>query len=238
MKYSAPWILASLLLVGCASSPEQKQAISDYFKCVDKNAANFDDGKSSVGDIASAAIFACKSSERLANPWGGEIGQSNQRTLREHAYAVAINSITNLRKNAPSDTSSQNSSIADISTSQTSPKQLNGPKNAEADKLCKDYYYGINTLKDYQSALKWCRISAQSGYTPSQYILAAMYILEQGVSIDLPRGLVWQSLAATSGIEAVIKGRDLLAERLTSQELDEAKIILQACLAQNWNYCY
>ena len=91
------------------------------------------------------------------------------------------------------------------------------------------YDTGQGVPQDYKEAATWYRKAAEQGYAPAQYNLGAMYANGEGVPPDDVLAYMWFSLARTQGNEIVIENRDLIAERMTHEQIVEAQI-----LAREW----
>jgi hypothetical protein len=68
-------------------------------------------------------------------------------------------------------------------------------------------------------------------------MLGTMYATGQGVAKDLVQAHMWLSLAGTQGNEATRQGtlrtRDLLAEQMTPEQIQEAERLARDWTAQN-----
>lgn len=98
-----------LFISGCAAKkdPDSSKNIQNYFLCAEEKAIQMDDGFSNVGDLATAAIFACGEYEAKANPFRereyyNKYRSEVRRTLRENSFSRAVKSVTkNRRENSP-----------------------------------------------------------------------------------------------------------------------------------------
>ena len=96
------------------------------------------------------------------------------------------------------------------------------------------YYNGNGVPQDYQEAVRWYRALAEQGDTGAQNKLGSMYEKEQGVPQDYIQAHMWYNLAAASRLttddrEKAARNRDLLAEKMTSEQIAEAQR-----LAREW----
>lgn len=92
------------------------------------------------------------------------------------------------------------------------------------------YYNGQGVPKDYVMAVMWYRKSADQDYSPAQLNLGLMYVNGQGVRPDYVQAHMWLNLAATGfpasdkeGSGEATKDRDLLAARMTPEQIAEAQ---------------
>ncbi|MDB4127545.1 sel1 repeat family protein, partial [bacterium] len=82
---------------------------------------------------------------------------------------------------------------------------------------------GDGVPKDYTEAVKWSRKAAEQGNAMAQYNLGLMYAKGDGVLKDYATAYMWVNLAAATGSEKSAKGRDLLAERMTKEQIAEGQ---------------
>ncbi len=91
------------------------------------------------------------------------------------------------------------------------------------------YYYGLGLPRDYIQAVAWYRRAAEQGDAFAQFHLGAMYGEGRGVPRDYVQSYKWSSLAAAQGNETASKYRDITAERMNREQIDEAER-----LAREW----
>jgi len=96
------------------------------------------------------------------------------------------------------------------------------------------YDKGQGVPQDYAEAAKWYRKAAGQGLADAQYNLGVMYEKGQGVPQDYVRAHMWFNLAASRfaprfGREAAVKGRDIVAAKMTPAQIAEAQR-----LAREW----
>ena len=98
--------------------------------------------------------------------------------------------------------------------------------------LAVSYAKGNGVAQDYAEAANWYRKAADQGNGAAQRNLGAMYLEGQGVPQDYVLAYVWLDIAANtlSGAdrEAVTKERDLIATKLTPEQLLRATQMLHA----------
>jgi len=92
------------------------------------------------------------------------------------------------------------------------------------------YAEATGELRSVEEAAKWFESAALQGQPHAQYKLGILYVNGNGVSKDFVQAYMWLSLStrsiAGSGSEAV-RQRDLLAARMSSSQVAEAKKLVQ-----------
>jgi TPR repeat protein len=64
-----------------------------------------------------------------------------------------------------------------------------------------------------------------------------MYAKGQGVVQDDTRAHMWYNLAATGGDSVAVKSRDIIAAKMTPQQIAEAQKLARECQARNFKNC-
>ena len=82
---------------------------------------------------------------------------------------------------------------------------------------------------DYATALRIFRQFADQGYAPAQNNLGVMYHFGKAVTQDYVHAHMWYSLAAARGEKVASKWLDILAEKMTPDQIAEAQK-----LAREW----
>ncbi|MGI9444324.1 MAG: tetratricopeptide repeat protein [Rubripirellula sp.] len=85
------------------------------------------------------------------------------------------------------------------------------------------YANGIGVAKDYAESVKWYRLAADQGLAAGQYNLGVMYGKGQGVPQDDAEAYVWLFVAAAGGYADAVKDRDIIAGRLTPEQLSQGQ---------------
>ena len=106
-----------------------------------------------------------------------------------------------------------------------------------ADQGDADAQYNLGTMyrdgegvpRDYAEALKWFRKAAVQGDARAQASLGIMYTIGSGVPQDYVLALMWSNLAASQENEGAISLRELVASKMTPEQITEAEI-----LAREW----
>ncbi len=99
------------------------------------------------------------------------------------------------------------------------------------------YSKGRGVAQDYAEAVRWYRLAAAQGLASAQFGLGAMYGNGQGVAQDYVRAHLWSNLAAAQGRADAVKNRDIVAKRMTSQQIAEAQKLARECQARNFKNC-
>ena len=119
---------------------------------------------------------------------------------------------------------------------------------------------------DYTNAIILLRPPAEQGDVGAQYNLAVMYSLRhhqndnkrkwyhptflsmydqvrkliqwfKGVPEDKVLAYMWWNLAAASGSEKASKNKDIIAERMTSSQIEKAQELSRECFKKNYKDC-
>ena len=96
---------------------------------------------------------------------------------------------------------------------------------------------GQGVVQDNVDALKWYRLAAAQGDAAAQYNLGVMYTKGQGVLQDYVRAHMWFNLAAVSGSAEAVKNRDIVAVKMTPQQVADAQKLARECQARQFKGC-
>ncbi len=91
------------------------------------------------------------------------------------------------------------------------------------------YADGEGVPQDDAEAVKWYRKAAKQGDAYAQYNLGVMYDKGRGVLQDYAEAARWYRKAAEQGDETARKNRDIVAKRMTPEQIAEAQR-----LAREW----
>ena len=99
------------------------------------------------------------------------------------------------------------------------------------------YYKGTGVPQDYKEAVKWYTLAAEQGIDEAQYNLGVMYTLGQGVIQDSVYAHMWANIASSNGLEKARETRDIIAERMTPSQIEEAQKLARKCVAKKYKGC-
>lgn len=99
------------------------------------------------------------------------------------------------------------------------------------------YANGYGVEQDHAEAFKWFRLAAAQGERDAHFKLGVMYSNGQGVIQDNVRAHSWFNLAAEAGHEEAPKNLDIIAKRMTKEQLAEAVSMAQKCLKSKFRNC-
>jgi hypothetical protein len=100
---------------------------------------------------------------------------------------------------------------------------------------------GHGVPQDHAEAAHWYRLAAQSGYAQAQYNLGLLHAAGEGVPQDNVMAHVWFNLAAaqfpesdTRNRSAAIRSRDVVASKLTPEQLAQAQRLAREWKPVRW----
>jgi len=114
---------------------------------------------------------------------------------------------------------------------------------AAAGNAAAQYYLGMayengdGVAQDYAAATKWYREAAEQGSAQAQYRLGALYEYGKGVSQDYERAFMWFDLSSVSGKYFGVTRRELVAKKMTREQIDDAKKMEQDCREHHLSGC-
>ncbi len=85
------------------------------------------------------------------------------------------------------------------------------------------YRRGKGVPRDYKQAVYWYTKVAEQGDARAQFNLGLMYYKGEGVAKDDVRAYVWWAFAASQGHDEGRNNRDILGQRMTSEQIAEAQ---------------
>jgi TPR repeat protein len=91
--------------------------------------------------------------------------------------------------------------------------------------------------QDYAETVKWYRLAAAQGVANAQNNLGRMYNNGEGVTQDYIRAHMWLNLSAASGDASNLKNRDIIARKMTSQQITQAQIMARDCQHKKFKGC-
>jgi len=101
------------------------------------------------------------------------------------------------------------------------------------------YWYekGRHLVQNYSEALRWYKLASLQGEAGAQHNLAMMYGEGRGVGPDIIQAHKWFNIAATQGDNDSVRGRDIVAARMTLQQVTEAQRLAKRCMESNFKNC-
>ena len=100
------------------------------------------------------------------------------------------------------------------------------------------YSNGQGVVQDYAEAVRWFKLAAAQGHAHGQTGLGAMYYDGKGVLQDYIRAHMWWNLAAVNGESIAVKNRDIVANKMTPQQVEQAQKLARECQARNFKNCH
>jgi TPR repeat protein len=102
--------------------------------------------------------------------------------------------------------------------------------NSEAQNgLGRMFYKGNGVNQDYHQAFKWFSKAAEQGLHQAQGVLGIMYYEGEGVPQDYVLSHMWFNIAGVNGAENAMMGRDMVAKKMTTSQIEKAQL-----MAQEW----
>jgi TPR repeat protein len=102
-------------------------------------------------------------------------------------------------------------------------RAADGGSRAAQHDLSVMYAHGEGLQPDPTEGARWCRIAAERGDRRSQFRMSHLYLHGQGVDQDAVEALYWAELAARQGHKGALAKRDVLAARMTAQQIADVR---------------
>ena len=99
------------------------------------------------------------------------------------------------------------------------------------------YDNGQGVVQDYAEAVRWYKLAAAQGYASAQYNLGFMYATGQGVVQNNVQAHMWFNIAAVKGDKDAVKNRDIVANKMTAEQVGQAQKLAKECQARNYKNC-
>jgi uncharacterized protein len=96
---------------------------------------------------------------------------------------------------------------------------------------------GLGVAQNYAAAVEWYRRAALQGHVAAQYALAMMYDNGEGVAKDYVKAHALSNMAAANGDNFAARNRDIIATRMTPDQIAQAQALASICMAQNYKDC-
>jgi len=126
----------------------------------------------------------------------------------------------------------------DYSTAFTTFKQLASSGDANSQFQLSLLYSGGKGVKvDAVQALYWLRQAATHGNAQAQSNLGVAFNMGRGVPQDPIKAYAWLSIAVAAGDSIAATNRDVVARKLSPQQLEQAKGLAKDCQQGNLKPC-
>jgi len=99
------------------------------------------------------------------------------------------------------------------------------------------YEKGQGLAQDYKEAVRLYRLAAKQNSNRAQVNLGTMYYLGTGVLQDYARAHMWFNIAAADGASEGAKNRDVVAGKMTAQQVEQAQRMARECMNSNFKNC-
>ena len=99
------------------------------------------------------------------------------------------------------------------------------------------YKHGTGVTQDYKQVFKWYTLAAEQGDASAQNNLGVMYYNGKGVTQDNIYAHMWFNIASSNGSGNASENRDILAQKMTKEQIVEAQKLARECVAKNYKGC-
>jgi len=99
------------------------------------------------------------------------------------------------------------------------------------------YANGKGVARDYKESVRWVRLAAAQGDVDAHYNLGVHFVRGIGVSQNLIKAHMWFDIAAVSSDAIPLRNRELVAAKMTPQQISEAQNLASECQARNFKNC-
>ncbi len=120
----------------------------------------------------------------------------------------------------------QNSAKAKLLFRKAAKSYREGAQRGEAEAqngLGTLYKIGWGVPQDFAEAVKWFRLAVEQGNATAQSNLGDMYNKGNGVPRDYVQAHMWFNLAAAQGRKSAFESLDVVAQRMTPEQIAEAQ---------------
>jgi TPR repeat protein len=100
-----------------------------------------------------------------------------------------------------------------------------------------NFFTGSGAVRNYKEAVKWYRLAAVQGDGRAQFMLGVAFENGQGVVQDYKKAHIWFNLAAVTGDSFSAKARDIVAQRMTAEQIGEAQTMARHCIERKFKGC-
>jgi TPR repeat protein len=94
-----------------------------------------------------------------------------------------------------------------------------------------------SVIRDDDEAAKWHRLAAEQGSAFSQNNLGYLYERGNGVIQDFGSAHMWFNISSANGDSRGSRNRGEIEERMTREQIVEAQLLAQRCMASNYQDC-
>jgi len=99
------------------------------------------------------------------------------------------------------------------------------------------YAAGTGVKADHKQSLYWLRQAATRGNTQAQSNLGNAFHMGRAVAQDSIKAYAWLSMASAGGDSIASTNRDVVARKMSSQQLEQGKALAHECLQGNFKPC-
>ena len=99
------------------------------------------------------------------------------------------------------------------------------------------YANGQGVIQDYAEAVRWYKLAAAQGDAEAQSNLGLMYLNGQGVLQNNVQAHMWFNISAVKGGNISVKNREVVANKMTTEQIAQAQRLAKECQARNYKNC-
>ena len=105
--------------------------------------------------------------------------------------------------------------------------------------LAQDFNKGVEAYRtgDYVTAMNEWRPLAEQGKMVAQYALGVMYNKGLGVLQDQILAHMWYNLGAANGNDFGGRNRDIIAQKMSSEDISKAQALAAKCIKSDYEDC-
>jgi TPR repeat protein len=96
---------------------------------------------------------------------------------------------------------------------------------------------GKGIPQDFSKAMIWLKLAAEQGYAGGQYEMGVMYGNGTSVPQDYVLAQMWYNIAAANGNDTGSENRDIVAAKMTSEDISKAQSMARECMASDYKNC-
>lgn len=100
------------------------------------------------------------------------------------------------------------------------------------------YHRGNGVVQDFQTSFDWYYLAAEQGDVLAQYSLGSTYSVGRGVPKNNLLAHMWFNISASQKYEEGSIARDeVVAKKMTPEDISKAQQLARACVAKNYKGC-